>query len=414
MPKFSSEDFHRLDPVPEEGIKRAVALMQTGEIFRYLGAKPEDCEVALLERDFAAYIGTGYALAVNSCSSAIKLALLACGVKPGDQVLVPAFTFTSVPSAVVNVGAVPILVECRNWRVDLDDFVKKAENSTAKVFLLSYMRGHLPDLDKIIKFCRVAGIALIEDAAHALGNKWNGQLAGSFGDISVFSFQSNKVINSGEGGMLCTNNRRIIAQSIYRSGAYEGFCQKHFLDNDGRAALDTYHNLLPLENLRMTNIVAAIVRSQLPGLEEKGKAFRKNYEYLAAQVSNNLSIELPESDEREELIPDSLQFRLCDTDFNSNDVEILADMVKKPWCGEPGLPLAAFAGADNARSFWNWGFLGNIPYLPITTKELSTACDMRLCASFTEAHLYYIADRIINAAELVRQGRSEAQTSRRA
>ncbi|MGA9602952.1 MAG: aminotransferase class I/II-fold pyridoxal phosphate-dependent enzyme, partial [Methyloceanibacter sp.] len=143
--------------------------MRTGKLFRYSDSQPEDSEVAWLEHDFAEYLGSRHALAVNSCSVAIELALIACGVEPGSKVLVPGFTFTAVPSAIVMLHAIPVFVECtEDYRLDIDDLRRKITSET-RVLLLSHMRGHISDMDAITELCTAHGVTLIEDAAHALG-----------------------------------------------------------------------------------------------------------------------------------------------------------------------------------------------------------------------------------------------------
>jgi perosamine synthetase len=161
--------FHRLSPVPEEGIESAVELMRNGGMFRYASEDPETSAAAILEREFAIFTGVKFALGLNSCSSAILLALKVSGVKSGDRVLVPAFTFTAVPAAVVNLGATPVLVECNgNYKVNVDDLRRKITSDT-RVLLLSHMRGHMSDMDRIVDICNERGVTLIEDAAHAIG-----------------------------------------------------------------------------------------------------------------------------------------------------------------------------------------------------------------------------------------------------
>ena len=243
--EVNAADFTRFDPVPREGIERAIAIMQSGKLFRYCDSRPEDSEVALLERDFAEYLGVRHAIGLSSCSKAIELALIVCGVEPGSKVLVPGFTFTSVPSAILILRAILIFVECtRNYRIDIDDLKRKITSET-KVLLLSHMRGHTSDMDDVTQLCAEHGIALIEDAAHALGGRWRGKRIGSFGKAGCFSFQSNKIINAGEGGMLATNDDEIIVKAIYLSGAYELNHQKHFVRS---SLFEKFAGMLPVHN----------------------------------------------------------------------------------------------------------------------------------------------------------------------
>lgn len=381
-------DFHRLSPVPEEGIESAVELMRNGRMFRYASEDPEASAAAILEREFAAFTGAKFAIGLNSCSSAILLALKVSGVKFGDRVLVPAFTFTAVPAAVVNLGATPVLVECNsNYKVNLDDLRRKITSRT-KVFLLSHMRGHMSDMDRIVDICNERGITLIEDAAHAMGVLWRGKPAGSFGRIGCFSFQSYKIVDAGEGGMLTTGDEEAAVKAVYLSGAYEKLHTRHFMQS---GLFEKYMNLEAPYGFRMTNLTAAIVRSQLREVEARGETYRRMYGYLCSRLSPCESIELPAEDERERRIPDSIQFRI--RGFSALRMKRFGELVKAA-----GLPISLLGlDAGNARAFRNWLYLGNIPDLPETRAALESACDMRLARALTTEHLDYIADTVLAA-----------------
>ncbi|MCB2262825.1 MAG: aminotransferase class I/II-fold pyridoxal phosphate-dependent enzyme [Candidatus Thiosymbion ectosymbiont of Robbea hypermnestra] len=171
--------FNNTDPIPSEGIKNAVRLMKTGRLYRYndfntesgdkgnceAGNKESVSEVAKLEDEFARYTGHRYVIGVNSCGSAMFLALKAAGVRSDDKVFSNSFTFTAVPSSIIHAGGIPVYVECnRQYVVDTNDFEKKIEaHPDARYFLLSYMRGHISDMDKIKELCDKAGIYMIED-----------------------------------------------------------------------------------------------------------------------------------------------------------------------------------------------------------------------------------------------------------
>ena len=269
------DDFKRLPPIPEEGIQRATEMMRTGRLFRYDGSGPEDSEAALLERDFAAYMGTRYALGLSSCTQAIELALLACGVEAGSKVLVPGFTFTAVPSAIMMLGAKPVFVECNDdLRLDVDDLERNIGANT-KFLLLSHMRGYISDMDAITSLCDAHGVTLIEDAAHALGVRWRARQIGSFGKVGCFSFQSNKIINAGEGGMLTTDDEEVMVRATYLSGAYEQNYRKHFMSS---TLFEELAGQLPAHNVRMSNLAAAVVRPQIDLLEERGSRYRQMHE----------------------------------------------------------------------------------------------------------------------------------------
>lgn len=388
--KLTISDFHRPDTIPKEAILKVSKLLETGNLFRYIGEKAEDSETALLEKDFAAYVGTKYALALNSCSSALFLSLLTCSVKPDDEILVPAFTFTAVPSAIVHVGATPILVECdERYCIDLEDLKRKISSQT-KILLLSHMRGHTSDLDQITKICRENGITLIEDAAHSLGVLWNGKPVGTYGKTGCYSFQSYKIINGGEGGMLVTNDQEVIVKAIYLSGAYEETYSKHFVQSE---FFKKYRNKFPLFNLRMDNVSAATIRPQLKMIEKKVIVYNNNYRYLRDLLSSSEYIKIPAIDLRERMAPDTMQFNL--DRLTIKQAKTFMNKVR-----EDGVSLYVFsADENNARLFWNWKYLPEIPVLEKTKKILQFTCDMRLPLFFTNEHLDYIASVIFKALQ---------------
>ncbi|MEP5214281.1 aminotransferase class I/II-fold pyridoxal phosphate-dependent enzyme, partial [Sulfitobacter pontiacus] len=161
--KFTG-NFTQQEPIPEEAIEAAVAVMRSGRLHRYNVAEGELGEAALLEQEFAAQMGSKYALGVASGGYALATALRAVGVKPGDQVLTNAFTLAPVPGAIASVGAQPVFVEVNEaLTIDLDDLAAKLDQ--ANVLMLSHMRGHLCDMDRLIDMCDAAGVKVIEDCA---------------------------------------------------------------------------------------------------------------------------------------------------------------------------------------------------------------------------------------------------------
>lgn len=379
------------EPVPPEGVQRAAKIIQSGKMFRYGASGPEDSEVSRFERVFAEYMGTKYALAVNSCSSAIEIALRAVGGSAGTKILVPAFTFTAVPSAIVNIGAIPILVECNeNYRVDPHDLKKKITHET-DIFLLSHMRGQICDMDAIMELCGAFGVTVVEDAAHGLGARFCDKLAGSFGAAGCFSFQSNKIVNSGEGGMLTTDDPEIMAKAVILSGAYERLHEKHFYSRELNDFFIKYRKLLAPHNMRMAEHTAAIAYSQLAYINARARTYREHYAYLTEKLSVSERIELPVQDKRELRAPDSVQFRL--KGFSERQMQRFMEAVRRT-----NLPLSAFgADEDNARVPWNWQYIKEAPQVPKTRAHLKNACDMRLPSTLTTQHLDFLADTILAA-----------------
>ena len=181
-----TRDLTEPEPIPEAGIARAVELMRSGRLFRYGETGDDQRDVALLESEFAAYVGRRFCVACNSGGGAMFLALKVLDVAPGDAVLVNGFTLAPVPGAIAHAGARPVVVEIGpDYVIDVEDLRRKAVASGAKVLLLSHMRGHLADMDAVTAACRDLGLRLVEDCAHALGAAWNGRAVGSFGEAAV-------------------------------------------------------------------------------------------------------------------------------------------------------------------------------------------------------------------------------------
>ena len=360
------------EPIPAPAFGRVEKILQSARLFRYSGPTAEESETAMLEKEFAEYLGVKYALAVSSCSSAIFVGLLSVGIEKGDKVLLPAFTFTAVPSSIVHAGAEPVLVECDdNYCINIADLERKMiEHPDAKVFLLSHMRGHVSDMGRVVELCEKHNVILMEDAAHSLGNRWGGQHSGTFGKIGCFSFQSTKMINAGEGGMLATDDDDIIARAIIYSGAYEKTWAKHITVSEKVAE---YQNQLPAYNVRMSEVTAAIARPQIPIIEQKGARFRHNYFRLANILNRSPHIDVPERVENEVPVPNSIQFNL--RGMTRERIRRFVDTM-----GQEGIKIAVFGlGEDNARCFWNWRYTdASNDELPQTEKMLRTACDLRL------------------------------------
>ena len=374
------------EPIPDDAMAEVTRLLATGDLFRYTAS--DDAPVALLERDFASLMGSRYALAVSSCSAALFLSLKALALPVNASVLIPAFTFAAVPSAVVHADCTPVLVECgANYRLDLNDFAAKLPN--AEAVIISHMRGHTSDMDAIMALCDAAGVPVIEDAAHSLGTTWNARKIGTIGKIGCFSFQSYKMINAGEGGILVTDDADLVARAIIMSGAYEHTWMKHAVPADVMAQ---HQNKLPLYNLRLSNLSAAIIRPQLPELDRRVRHGRRNHDHVAARLNLSPALDVPPPLSAEARAPDSIQFNLVD--MTDTQTRTFADA-----CAAKGLKAQIFGqSTDNARAFWNWQFLRDTPDLPQTRAMLMRACDVRLPARLSLDDCDIIADIILSAA----------------
>lgn len=379
------------EPIPASAMAEIERLLTSGDLFRYTA--PEGSPVSLLEGEFAELMGSRYALAVASCSAALFLSLKALDLPRGAKVLIPAFTFAAVPSAVVHADCVPVLVEVgENYRVDMDDFAAKLPEAGA--VLISHMRGHTSDMDAILALCDAAGVPVVEDAAHSLGTTWNGRKIGTIGKIGCFSFQSYKLVNAGEGGILITDDPELAARCVIMSGAYEHNWKKHpGLQN----SYMLWQNKLPLYNMRMQNLSAAVIRPQLPEVAGRVAKGRAGHDRVAERLNQSAHLVVPPPLGPEERAPDSIQFNLTGDWSDAEARRFQAEAKHR------GITVQIFGlSEDNARAFWNWQFLGEAPDLPKTRAMLMRAGDVRLPTRLTNDELDYIAAAIFDAAEAVK------------
>jgi len=392
-PRFE-KDFSRPMSIPEEGIEAAVEVMRSGRLFRYCA---QDSQVALAEKEFAEMVGQKYALGVNSCSSAIMLSLMVGGVEHGDEVLTNGFTFTALPSTIMRLGAKPVLVEASGqWSMDLDDLeAKVAANPKAKVLLLSHMRGKVCDMDRVVEICERHNIKLIEDCAHSCGVKWRGRQLGYHAEVAAYSTQSDKVINSGEGGFVTTDNDEMAAKMIYLSGAYERRYKKHLsqppADVCEAAMLET-----PNLSVRMSELTAAVMRPLIANLPERVVQYNKRYDSVVEtirQLAGDVVVvpeQLPECDG----VGDHLNFYLegVTPQQNAHFREVCVDM---------GVPINWFCSSVNARWHVNWRKYGSpVVDLPKTDALLANAYDLKLPPHFEDEDFVHLATVIAYSANV--------------
>ncbi|MEJ8562401.1 aminotransferase class I/II-fold pyridoxal phosphate-dependent enzyme [Yoonia sp. GPGPB17] len=374
------------EPIPDSAMAEVDRILRTGDLFRY---SSDQSPVSLLEAEFSSALGSKYALAVSSCSAALFLSLKALDLPRDAKVLLPAFTFAAVPSAVVHADCIPVLCECGDdYRIDLVDFENKLPGCSAVI--ISHMRGHTSDMDAIMAMCDAADVAVIEDAAHSLGTTWAGRNIGTIGKVGCFSFQSYKMLNAGEGGIMITDDENLIARAVIMSGAYEHNWQRHPVLHE---AVAKWQNQLPLYNQRLNTMSAALIRPQLDALARRVEAGRRNHDHVADILNNSPNIFVPQPLPKERRAPDSIQFNLV----NMSDEQV-DGFVKE--AGAHGLKVQVFGRSqDNARAFWNWQFLGDNPDLPKTRAMLDRACDVRLPARLELQECNAIAQVLLKAAE---------------
>ncbi len=379
-------DLSTPEPIPEAGIEAALRLMRNGRLFRYGEDRSGPSEAAMLEEEFATLTGRRYCVAVNSGGCALYVALKSVGVSPGDAVLVNAFTLAPVPGAIEHAGGRAVLVDIDDrYVIDLDDLEAKAKSSGARFLMLSYMRGHLPDINRVSAACERLGLVLIEDCAHTLGATWAGRAAGSFGEVACFSAQTFKHVNSGEGGLLVTDDDDIAARAILRSGSYMLYTQHRA--RPPAAVFERHRYTVPNCSMRMSALAAALIRPQLPALPGRAVRWRAIHANLVARLSQIPHLCVPPRPAKEGFVPSSLQFSLTGlnvTQMRSFVAECRAHGVYLKWFGE-----------DRPEGFTSrhdhWRYLRQHWPTPNADRILAGLCDMRLPLSLSEADCWTVA-----------------------
>jgi dTDP-4-amino-4,6-dideoxygalactose transaminase len=398
-PEKFTKDFSKPMSIPTEGIEAAIRVMESGRVFRYCATSAETSEVAQAEDQFAEMVGQKYAIGVNSCSSAIFIAMLATGVEQGDKVLTNGFTFTALPSCILRIGCEPVLVECtENFTMDLDDLDKKAGESGAKVLLMSHMRGKVCDMDKVVAICEKHGMKLIEDCAHGCGVRYKGRQLGYHGVVTAYSTQSDKVINSGEGGFITTDDDDIAARCLYMSGCYERRYSKH-ARMPPQELCEKYMLTMPNLSSRMNEVTAAMMRplitnlysERLPRYMERWLLITSVIDLMAGEY-----VSVPTSGPNVEDVGDHLNFTLKNVteEENAKFREITTEL---------GVNLGWFTSSVNARFHKNWEKYGTPKYdLPQTDKVLEYSYDMKMPPDFeTEdfQHIGHVISYAVNKAK---------------
>ncbi len=377
MVKRFTGNFTQQEPLPQEAIDAAVCVMQSGRLHRYNVDDGETAEAALLEQEFAAQMGAQYCLAVASGGYALSCALRAAGVAADDPVLTNAFTLAPVPGAIAGAGCIPVFVEVTDDLViDLDHLEDQIKTTAAKLLMLSHMRGHICDMERLMRICDGAGVRVIEDCAHTMGARWKGTLSGRHGLAACYSTQTYKHVNSGEGGLLITDDADLMARATILSGSYMLYgrhlaAPKEELFQDVR--LET-----PNCSGRMDNLRAAILRPQLRVLDCQIKAWNDRYFEVEKGLRNTIGLKVIERASEEEFVGSSIQFLLPGlTPKKINDI------IKR--CADRGVELKWFGGAEptaftSRYSSWKYAPEQQMPY---TDRVLDGLMDMRLPLTFS-------------------------------
>ena len=391
--KVFSRPFTQQEPISQEAIDAAVEVLKSGRLHRYNSIGEEFSEVSLLEQDFANFQGSRYCLACASGGYAMSVSLKAAGLKAGEKVLTNMYTLAPVPGSISNAGGEPIFIGINeNLVLDLEDLSRKAISSKARFLLISHMRGHLVDMNKLMQIVEDNNLILIEDCAHTMGAKWGDKRSGNFGLAGCFSTQTYKHLNSGEGGLLTSNDAEFMARAIILSGSYMLY-ERHGAAPDKEVFADIRLQT-PNYSGRMDNLRAAILRPQLKSLEKNIKRWNERYQLVERNLKNIKGVELPERPIEESYVGSSIQFRL--PGISEADAARFLVINK-----ERGVEIKWF-GSDNPSGFTSnhksWKYVKQ-QSLERSDEILSGLFDLRLPLTFSMEDCSLLSEIIGDCAE---------------
>lgn len=248
--------------IEQAEIDEVVASLKSG----WIGTGPK---VHKFEEMFKEYKGTKYAIALNSCTAALQLSLLAMGINSGDEVIVPTMTFAATANAVIHAGGIPVFVDCEKDTTNIDpDDIKRKITSRTKAIIPVHFAGRSCNMDAIMDIAKKYNLKVIEDCAHAIETEYNGKKAGTFGDMGCFSFYVTKNIVTGEGGMVITDNEdyanqiKVLALHGLSKDAWKRF---------GDEGYKHYQVIYAGYKYNMMDLQAAIGIHQLPRIDKYWK-----------------------------------------------------------------------------------------------------------------------------------------------
>ena len=266
--------------------KEVLEVLDNKYLFRYYGPAGVESKVRKLENNFKAKMGAKYALATSSCTGALISALVACGIGPGDEVIVTGYTFFASCASIVAAKAIPVIAEVdETLTIDPADIERKITPAT-KGIVCVHMRGVPCNMDAIMPIAKKHNLRVIEDCAQACGATYHGQYVGTFGDCGCFSFQYHKTITAGEGGMILTNDLRL----------YDRCCSYHDTAacwRPDRFAEQRFEGeLFCGSNFRMSELCGAVLCAQLERLDGLNARMRSHQRRIIAQIKDTPGIQV--------------------------------------------------------------------------------------------------------------------------
>jgi len=268
----------------ETELKEITDVILSKSPFRHYGLG-DPCKTAEFERKTKEYIGTKFALALSSGSGALNCAVVALGIGPGDEVIIPAFGWFSDYFAVTNAGALPVFADIdETLSLDSDDFRKKITKNTKAVIVIDF-QGCPAKMDEIMAIANEHDIKVIEDIAQAFGGEYNGKKLGSFGHIAAASFQINKMLCCGEGGMLLTDNEEYFARAVRYHDL--GFMRPIFSEQIQDKNLLSDELAFSSNQYRMNELSGAVMLAQIGKIDNILTVCRKYHAEIREKFKNN-------------------------------------------------------------------------------------------------------------------------------
>jgi dTDP-4-amino-4,6-dideoxygalactose transaminase len=281
-PKIRTKPFPKHPIIGDEEKKAVMEVLESGNLSTFLAQPGENFlggkKIREFEGNFANYTGTKYAVSFNSATSALHAAIVAIGVKPGEEVIVPPYTFTSTATSVLMHNAIPVFADIQPDIYCIDpSSIEKNISSLTRAIIPVHLFGHPAEMDEILSIAKKYDLKVIEDCAQAPGATYKGRKIGSIGDCGIFSFQESKNIATGEGGMLITNDDKIaeLARMVRNHG-------ETILENQKQR---TYKTEFLGWGYRMTELEAALGVEQLKRLDD----FNLTRRYLADYLTENIN-----------------------------------------------------------------------------------------------------------------------------
>lgn len=274
--------------ISDDEIAEVVSVLKSG----WIGTGPK---VHQFEEDFKNYIGAKHAVAVSSCTAGLHLSVIALGIQPGDEVIVPTMTFAATANAVIHAGAKPVFVDVDRYKMTIDvDDVRKKITSKTKAIIPVHFAGRACEVARLQQIADEHNLKIIHDTAHAIETEYNGQKVGSLNDMASYSFYVTKNVVTSEGGMVTTNDDAIAAKlKIYALHGMSKDAWKRFSDDGYKH----YQVLFPGFKYNMTDIQAALGIMQLKKVETYAKRRKQIWDFYKESLKPLPLFLPPEPDE---------------------------------------------------------------------------------------------------------------------